>query len=46
MVIFYRNPAKRVTWRLHSTAAVHESGDVRDEVMGRTVKAEITRDPD
>jgi len=46
VVIFYRNPARRVTWRLHGTATVHESGDVRDEVIGRTVKAEITRDPD
>ena len=41
VVILYRNPAKRVTWRFHGTATVHESGDVRDEVMCRTVEAEI-----
>ena len=46
VVIFYRNPAKRVTWRFHGTATIHESGPVRDEVMGRTVKAEIDRDPE
>lgn len=46
VVILYRNPAKRTTWRFHGTATVHESGDVRDEVMGRTVEAEIDRDPD
>ena len=46
VVILYRNPAKRVTWRFHGTATVHESGPVRDEVMGRTIKAEIDRDPE
>ena len=46
VVIFYRNPAERITWRFHGTATVHDAGPVRDEVMSRTVQAEIDRDPD
>jgi predicted pyridoxine 5'-phosphate oxidase superfamily flavin-nucleotide-binding protein len=46
VVIFYRNPDKRINWRFHGTATVHESGPIRDDVMSRTVKAEIDRDPE
>jgi predicted pyridoxine 5'-phosphate oxidase superfamily flavin-nucleotide-binding protein len=46
IVIFYRNPAERFSWRFHGTATVHESGAVRDAVMGRTVQPELDRDPD
>ena len=45
-VIFYRNPEKRLNWRFHGVATIHESGEVRDEVMGRTVQPELDRDPD
>ena len=45
-VIFYRNPEKRLNWRFHGVATIHESGEVRDVVMGRTVQAELDRDPD
>ena len=46
VVIFYRNPVERLTWRFYGTATIHDSGPVRDEVMGRTVQAEIDRDSD
>ena len=46
VVIFYRNPERRINWRFHGTATVHEAGPVRDEVMGRTVAPELDRDPD
>jgi predicted pyridoxine 5'-phosphate oxidase superfamily flavin-nucleotide-binding protein len=46
VVIFYRNPGKRINWRFHGTATVHQSGEIRDKVMGITPKAELDRDPD
>ncbi len=46
VVIFYRNPEKRFNWRFHGVATVHESGEVRDAVMGRTVQQELDRDPE
>ncbi len=35
-----------VNWRFHGTATVHESGDIRDNVMSRTVQQELDRDPE
>ncbi len=46
VVIFYRNPELRITWRFHGTAEVVESGKIRDDVMSRTVAAELDRDPE
>ena len=46
VVIFYRNPELRITWRFHGTAEVVESGEIRDDVMSRTVAAELDRDPE
>ena len=46
VVIFYRNPEKRLNWRFHGIATVHESGATRDEVMSRTVQPELDRDPE
>lgn len=46
VVVFYRNPRERITWRFHGEATVYESGAVRDEVMGRVVERELERDAD
>ena len=46
VVIFYRNPAKRITWRFYGTATVFEAGAIRDNVMNRTVQGELDRDPE
>ncbi len=46
VVVFYRNSALRITWRFHGTATVYESGAIRNNVMHRTVQAELDRDPD
>ena len=46
MVIFYQNPAKRIRWRFYGTATVFEAGAIRDNVMNRTVQAELDRDPE
>ena len=46
VVVFYRNPERRINWRFHGTATLHESGPERDNVMRRVVDAELDRDPD
>lgn len=46
VVIFYRNTEKRLNWRFYGTATIHEAGAVREDVMSRTVQAELDRDPD
>ena len=46
VVIFYRNPELRINWRFHGTATIYESGAIRENVMQRTVQAELDRDPE
>ena len=46
VVIFYRNPDKRINWRFHGAATLHESGEVRDRVMAQTPQPELDRDPE
>lgn len=46
VVIYYNNSEQRVRWRFYGTATVHESGPMREEVMSRTVQAELDRDPE
>ena len=46
VVVFYRNPEKRINWRLHGQSTVYESGAIRNNVMYRTVQAELDRDPE
>lgn len=46
VVIYYNNPEKRIRWRFYGTATVHESGPIREDVMSRTVQAELDRDPE
>jgi Pyridoxamine 5'-phosphate oxidase len=46
VVIFYRNPGKRINWRFHGTGNIYEQGAIRDNVMNRTIPAELDRDPE
>ena len=46
VVIFYRNPGKRINWRIQGIAAIHESGEKRDRALSLTPQAELDRDPD
>jgi len=46
VVILYNNPGKRIRWRFYGAAEVHESDAIREEVMARTVQAELDRDPE
>ena len=42
----YRNPSAGKAWRFYGVAEVHENGSLRDQVMGRTIAAELERDPE
>ena len=46
VVVLYNNMDDKIRWRFYGTAEVHASGAIRDEVMARTVQAELDRDPD
>ena len=46
VVIFYRNPEKRINWRFHGTATLYQDGAIRENVMSRTVQGELDRDPE
>ena len=46
VVIYYNNTDKRIRWRFHGDATVYHEGPVREDVMSRTVQAELDRDPE
>ena len=46
VTVLYNNMSDRIRWRFYGTAVVHESGAIRDDVMSRTVEAELDRDPE
>lgn len=46
VVVLFRDPKTRINWRFHGIATVHQDGPVREQVMTRTVKDEIDKDPE
>ena len=46
VVVYYSHPVKRIRWRFYGEASIHDSGAIREEVMSRTVQAELDRDPE
>jgi len=46
VVIYYNNQATRTRWRFYGVATIHESGAIRDDVMSKTIQAELDRDPE
>jgi uncharacterized protein len=46
VMILFRDPATRAAWRFLGKAKVHKDGPLREEVMRRTVQAELDRDPE
>lgn len=46
VVVLFRDPKTRVNFRFHGVATVHQQGPIRDQVMARTVKDEIDKDPE
>ena len=46
VVVYYSHPVKRIRWRFYGEASIQDSGPIREEVMSRTVQAELDRDPE
>ncbi|MBI4233744.1 MAG: pyridoxamine 5'-phosphate oxidase family protein [Chloroflexi bacterium] len=46
VVVLFRDPTRRVGWKLYGTAIVHAEGPIREQVMARTVQPELDRDPE
>jgi general stress protein 26 len=46
VVVLFRDGKSKAAWRFHGQAEVHEAGAVRDQVMARTVPAELEKDPE
>jgi uncharacterized protein len=46
VMILFRDPASRAAWRFVGKATIHKSGPLREQVMARTVPAELDRDPE
>ena len=44
IVILYRSSATRQSWKFFGQAEVHRDDDVREDVMSKTVQAELDRD--
>jgi predicted pyridoxine 5'-phosphate oxidase superfamily flavin-nucleotide-binding protein len=46
VMILFRDPATRAAWRFVGKATIHKTGPLREQVMARTVPAELERDPE
>jgi predicted pyridoxine 5'-phosphate oxidase superfamily flavin-nucleotide-binding protein len=46
VMVLFRNPTTRAAWRFVGKATVHKGGALREQVMARTVPAELDRDPE
>lgn len=46
IVLFYRNPERRINLRFYGAATMYRAGAIRDNVMSRTVPGELERDPE
>jgi predicted pyridoxine 5'-phosphate oxidase superfamily flavin-nucleotide-binding protein len=46
VMVLFRNPTSRAAWRFVGKATVHKESPLRDQVMARTVQAELDRDPE
>ncbi|MGB7949364.1 MAG: pyridoxamine 5'-phosphate oxidase family protein [Candidatus Binatia bacterium] len=46
VVVLFRDAKSKAAFRFHGTATVLDDGPVREQVMGRTVPAELEKDPE
>jgi predicted pyridoxine 5'-phosphate oxidase superfamily flavin-nucleotide-binding protein len=44
--VLYRNRDRNLHVRFHGEAMLHESGEIREQIMARTPEAELNRDPE
>ena len=46
VIVLFRDAKTKAAWRFHGTATIHEDGPIREQVMARTVKDELDKDPE
>ena len=46
VIVLFRDAKTKAAWRFHGTATALEDGPIRDQVMARTVKDELDKDPE
>lgn len=46
VMVLYRNPVKRLAWRFFGVAKLYREGELRQQVMDRTIQLELDRDPE
>ena len=46
VIVLFRDAKTKVAWRFHGIASLHESGPIWEQVMARTVKEELDKDPE
>ena len=46
VIVLFRDAKTKAAWRFHGTATLHEDGPIREQVMARTVKDELDKDPE
>ncbi len=46
VVVLFRDTKSKAAWRFHGKATLHEDGAIREQVMARTVKEELDKDPE
>jgi hypothetical protein len=46
IAVIYRNAAAGKAWRFYGVSELYDSGSLREQVMARTIPAELERDPE
>jgi hypothetical protein len=46
VTVLYSDLTARTHWRFHGEAAVYQTGPIREQIMARTIQAELDRDPE
>jgi hypothetical protein len=46
VIVLYRNPTARITWRIAGRATIHTAGETYQRVMDRSPQFELDRDPE
>jgi predicted pyridoxine 5'-phosphate oxidase superfamily flavin-nucleotide-binding protein len=46
VIVLFRDAKTKASFRFHGTATIHERGPIREQVMRRTVAAELEKDPE
>lgn len=46
IIVLFRDPNAKANFRFHGSATIHESGPVWEQVMARTIKPELDKDPE